>query len=1267
MTDNLNFDPPASTFTVSRVSDGSEITGTRLEIDESATLGTRLVFNLTVPYDESETSELSLNFVADSLVRPNITSIARVNPTTALAGGTDLTWGLTFEDDIDPTSVNPEDFAVTGTDNDPTITVSRVGTSSTWNIQASDVSVAGDAGEVSLSLASFAHITDTSNNAIEEDFDFTTASYTLDALGPTILSIVPDTGLDRASQENLSWTLTFSEPVATLSGVTISGYGSPPAPSIAAVGGTTPATQWRVTTVSGGTLTGTTASVLPIFTSAIFTDMAGNDQSNRNIPTVASTYTYAIDTTMTAGTIVRVGPDFSNSSTVSWTLTFDRPVDSDTVQPSDFTPSGLVVSGSGTTYTITATVDSGSMVTLGVASAAFTDTRDAATASPSITSGHETYRYDGDAPRVTALARHDPTVETTTERTLTWAITLDSDVEPTTIDISDFAVISTNAGATFTITDITRPNSESFIWHVKADVVALNGEFGLGLSGTHDIADAVGNLLLSPTGALLESARYIIEEDEDDGDGSDGGSDPVIINVTRVEPANVSRTSLLTYTWGVEFVNDIDPATINKEDFVVTGATNNTFQVTQVSRQTTTFIWHVTSTVTASVEEAFQLGLASDRTIADTAGNPLETPAQSIFSAVNFTYDPSATTISSPTHEISYFPNPTNLVLHTTSFHTRPLLEVISIIRTNASARAGGSPSLTNKALKSWLVTLNQEYEDSGAFFLTNGFGPDEAFTITQVPNRPNQVTVDFTTPDPDDVPGVFRNRISSTTELLVVDRLNRRNLSVTGNVNENTYVTDTTAPTILRVIRDSQEQHLRAPTSGQTELQYSVYFSESVDPITVTPASFGIVNGAGVAIDGATVTMPTRAGATSLSTAERSRLNSISDRSYQVDVSIPSTHVGVAILVLKADSSVRDYADNEALASASQPPHEEGGDYHIIDTSPISLVSITKVFAEEPHPYVASTMLAWRFEFNRAVKTPDASDFLTTITGDREVNDLEYIIKPLIEGSNTPTTGDTARVWQVQVSSPSLNDRNRHNNYNLDVKIALSSTATIQDTFETNLVASTATNIPSGTYDVLRFAGTTYVGGVELVRAVRTISTEDSGLTDVEIATTSFAIQDEFDDERTNLLFQLVFNTEMDPNSVTIQDLNFFNVDESSVYLGSRRLLESGHHVFRFFGNHTAAHGDFASITLAADGEFLPLNPYEIEGFGFTPVNESFVTSGDSPLVGVWTISTEEPFVRSVEAFWHEAAQDCSNPFDCDEIQRDNRPNNNFSSHQVG
>ena len=1271
VTDNPSFDPPASTFTVSRVSDGSEITGTTLEIDESASSGARHVFNLTVPYANTETSELSLNFVADSLVRPNITNITRVSPTTAFAGGTELTWGLTFEDDIDPTTINPEDFALTGTDTDAVITVSRVGTSSTWNIKASDVSVAGDAGEVSLSLASFANITDTSNNAIEEDFDFTTASYTLDALGPTIVSIAPATGLARATHEGLSWTITFSEPVATLSGITISGYDSPPAPTIEAIGtGTsaTPTTQWRVTTVSGGTLTGTTASVLPIFTSAIFTDMVGNEQSSRDISTSAATYTYDVDTTMTAGTIVRVGDALSNSSTVDWTLTFDRPVDPATVQPSDFSPTGLLVSGSGTTYTITSAVVSGSSVTLGVASgASFTDTRDAETASPVITSDHETYNYDGDAPTVTALAgisRVNPAsdAQKPATTTFTWAITLDSDIDTSTIDASGFAVATTNTGAVTTIEGITR-QSNSFTWHVEADVTVLNGEFSLTLATGHSITDIAGNLLQPPSGDLLAAAGYTIDDDGD-GDGTNNGDTvpPKILGVVREAPANVHTTNLLTYTWAVEFDADIDPLTINQEDFVVTGASSNTFTITDLTRPNAnpvSFIWHVTSTVTATSVEAFQLGLASGHTISDTSGNPLTTPSQSIFSAVNFTYDPSAGGANSPTHEISYFPNPTNLVLHTTSLLTRPALEVISIIRTNASARDGGSPSLTNKAMKSWLVTLNQEYEDSGTFFFTNGFDPDDSFTITQVPDRPNQVTVDYTTPNPDDVPSFLRSRISSTTELFVIDRPNRRNLTVTGNVNEATYVNDNTAPTILRVIRDLPDQHLRAPNGGgQTELQYSVYFSESVDPTTVSHTDFGIVNALGASIPNATITMPTRAGASSLSTIERSNLNSQSGRSYQVDVALPNDYAGVAVLVLKSNSGVRDYADNEALASTSQAPHEEGGDYHIIDTSPISLVGITKVFDDS---YIASSMLAWRFEFNRAVATPDAADFITTITGDRNVDDLEYIIKPLIEGSDTPTTADTARVWQVQVYSPSLSDRNRHNTYDLEARIALSDTATIQDIFNEQLDASTASSMTSEIYDVLRFAGTIYVGGVELVRAVRTNPLEDSTLTEEELATTSFAIQDEFDDERTNLLFQLVFSTEMDPNSVTIQDLNFFNIDESSVYLGSRRLLDSGHHVFRFFGNHTAAHGDYASITLAADGEFRAINPYELKGFGFTPVHESFVTSGDSPLVGVWTISTEAPFVRSVEAFWHKASEDCSNPFDCDEIQHTNRPNQNF------
>ena len=56
---------------------------------------------------------------------------------------------------------------------------------------------------------------------------------------------------------------------------------------------------------------------------------------------------------------------------------------------------------------------------------------------------------------------------------------------------------------------------------------------------------------------------------------------------------------------------------------------------------------------------------------------------------------------------------------------------------------------------------------------------------------------------------------------------------------------------------------------------------------------------------------MPTRSGATSLSEIELSNLNSQSGRSYQVDVALPNTYLDVAILLLKSNSGVRDYADN--------------------------------------------------------------------------------------------------------------------------------------------------------------------------------------------------------------------------------------------------------------------------------------------------------------------------------------------------------------------
>ena len=351
------------------------------------------------------------------------------------------------------------------------------------------------------------------------------------------------------------------------------------------------------------------------------------------------------------------------------------------------------------------------------------------------------------------------------------------------------------------------------------------------------------------------------------------------------------------------------------------------------------------------------------------------------------------------------------------------------------------------------------------------------------------------------------------------------------------------------------------------------------------------------------------------------------------------------------------------AIASASQPPHEEGGDYHIIDTSPISLVGITKVFDDATVGY---SMLAWRFEFNRAVSEPDVlTDFASSFTGDRTIDDMEYFVQPLIEGSDLPGVGDTASVWQVQVYSPSLADPNSRNFYDLDVTISLTSAAVIQDPFGTQLDAAVASTTISPKYDLVRNYEnfSLYIGGVNLVQANRgidRISSESRALTEDELANTSYAIQDVSDSTRRRVIFQLVFSDEMDPSSITSQDFSFTRIDESSFEFISSDRLANGHHRFRYSANHTAPHGYYSSIGLSPSGELRPVNPYGLEGFGFTPL--SFGNSyGGSPLVGVWNVSTQDPFVRSVEAFWHKAPQDCDPQTDCRRIQRTNRPNDNF------
>ncbi len=195
-----------------------------------------------------------------------------------------------------------------------------------------------------------------------------TASFTVDTAAPTVSSI-NRAGTNPTNAGPLTWTVTFSEPV---NGVTTSNFGlatlntsgtDPTITSATATGGA-PSATWTVTVGTTGT-TGTNGGSigLNLANAAGVQDLASNNLSTTSF--TGQTYTY--DTTApTVSSIVRAAASPTNASSVSWTVTYSESVSG--VAAGNFTlnagglsgtPAITNVTGSGTTWTVTASSGTG--------------------------------------------------------------------------------------------------------------------------------------------------------------------------------------------------------------------------------------------------------------------------------------------------------------------------------------------------------------------------------------------------------------------------------------------------------------------------------------------------------------------------------------------------------------------------------------------------------------------------------------------------------------------------------------------------------------------------------------------------------------------------------------------------------------------------------------------------------------------------------------------------------------------------------------------
>lgn len=252
--------------------------------------------------------------------------------------------------------------------------------------------------------------------------------------------------------------------------------------------------SWTAThTMAAGDVEGVVAFTINV------NDTAGNAATQRTSITSGSNVTFD-KTAPTVSSINRVGATPTNAASVQWTVIFSESVTG--VDSSDFalangglggTPTISSVTGSGTTWTVTADTGSGSG-SLGlnlVDDDTIIDIVDNPLAGVGAGNGNfsgQVYSIDRTVPTVSSITLVNPTP--TALASVSWTVTFSESV--TGVDAADFALDQAGGVSGAGITLVTGGGTS---WTVTASTGIGNGTLGLNLVDDDSIVDDVSNPL----------------------------------------------------------------------------------------------------------------------------------------------------------------------------------------------------------------------------------------------------------------------------------------------------------------------------------------------------------------------------------------------------------------------------------------------------------------------------------------------------------------------------------------------------------------------------------------------------------------------------------------------------------------------------------------------------------------------------------------------------------------------------------------------------
>jgi hypothetical protein len=446
-----------------------------------------------------------------------------------IPAGTPVAYTLTFSENMNPASITAEDFENAGT---AAITIHSV----TGIGKVYTVSLTPGGGTLQLRVKAGAGIADIYGNPLDTASpvtDDTTITVTAETTAPTLVSIEDDvSGGPITAFSSVTYTVTFDEPI-NASTVDVADFGNAGSASVS-IESVTPTGDPAVFTVLvtanggvGGTL------ILEIVQGATIEDLAGNPLDTSTALPDDTTITVNAETI--APTLVSIEDDVSGGpiaafGSVTYTVTFDEPINASTVDVADFGNAGsasvsiasVTPTGDPAVYTVLVTANGsagGTLILEIVQGATIEDLvgNPLGTTSPATDDTEITVSPDP-IPAIVSITDNQGGGPVFAGSSFAYTVIFDQAIHPASLDAGDFengsgpaftvnAIAATSDPAVFTV-HVTPGGSGTITLQIASDAIITN------LNGTPvDTTSAIPDDTTLTVNAGSGPARGIITVD----------------------------------------------------------------------------------------------------------------------------------------------------------------------------------------------------------------------------------------------------------------------------------------------------------------------------------------------------------------------------------------------------------------------------------------------------------------------------------------------------------------------------------------------------------------------------------------------------------------------------------------------------------------------------------------------------------------------------------------------------------------------------------